>query len=326
MVVSSGPHVRPAVEVGVNEVRYRDVERRLWESVGVTPTEQHVHLSHAGVTIRAQEVGSGPSVVFVHGVANAGASWASLVCRLDGFRCIVIDRPGCGLSDPLVTGFDDVGRLAAFGDTLIVDVLDALGLESAHVVATSFGGYMALRGAAAHPDRIGRVVELGWTIGAPIARTPFVMRLASAPVVGRMLAAVPPNERMVRTIFRSIGLRAALDAGRITQPMLDWFLSMLRDTDTMRNELAAGPRILTPIRGINDSILLPHSLLAKIHTPVQFLWGDEDPMGGADIANAFVAHLPNAELELMAGAGHAVWMDDADHAAKTTRAFLERVV
>lgn len=193
----------------MNEVRYREAERRLWESVGVTPTEQRLHLGRTGVTLRVQEVGQGPAVVFVHGASNSGSSWAPLVARLDGFRCVVLDRPGCGLSDPLATGFDDLERLGAFADSLIVDVLDAMGLDGAHVVATSFGGYIALRTAAAHPDRIGRMVEFGWTVGAPIARMPLLMRLASVPMVGRLLTAVPPNERAVRAMFRAIGLRQA---------------------------------------------------------------------------------------------------------------------
>jgi pimeloyl-ACP methyl ester carboxylesterase len=235
---------------------------------------------------------------------------------------VVLDRPGCGLSDRLVTGFDDVERLAAFADALIVDVLDAMGLERAHVVATSFGSYMALRAAAAHPDRIGRMVVLGWPIGAPIARTPMVMRIANVPIVGRLLSRVPPSERTVRMMFRGIGLRRALESGRISDEALDWFLALLRDTDTMRNEIEAGPRIILPLRGMNERVLLPVSLLGRIQTPIYFLWGEEDPFGGADVARRFTRHLANAELELVPGAGHAVWMDDPDLAATTTRTFL----
>ena len=306
----------------MNEVRYREAERRLWESVGVEPIEQRVHLGRTGVTVRVQEVGRGPAVVLVHGASNSGSSWAPLVARLEGFRRLILDRPGCGLSDPLATGLDDVARLGAFADGLIVDVLDALGLDHAHVVATSFGGYIALRTAAAHPDRIGRMVEFGWTIGAPIARLPVIMRLAGVPVVGRLLAAVPPNERAVRALFRHIGLRQALDAGRVSQEMLDCYLALLRDTHTMRNEIRAGPRVLRPLRGMDDRVLLSPTLLAKIDTPLHFLWGEEDPFGGAEIARRFVAQLPNAELELVPGAGHAVWIDDPDRAATTTRQFL----
>jgi pimeloyl-ACP methyl ester carboxylesterase len=306
----------------MNEARYRQAERRLWTSVGVIPTEQRVQLARTGITVRVQKVGQGPAVVLLHGTSNSGASWAPLVARLDGFHCVVLDRPGCGLSDPLVTRFADLERLGAFADTLVIDLLDAMELDRAHLVATSFGGYLALRTAAAHPDRIGRMVEFGWTFGAPIAGVPLLMRLASVPLVGRLLAAVPPNERAVRAMLRRIGLRQALEAGRVPQEVVGCYLALLRDTDTMRNELRAGPRLIFPFRGLDERVLLPADLLATIQAPVYFLWGEDDPFGGADIAQRFVTQLPNVELELLPGAGHAVWIDDPDHAATTTRRFL----
>ena len=308
----------------MNEARYRAAENRLWASVAVRPTERVLELGRTGVNVRVQELGEGPTVVFVHGGSICGASWAPLVAHLDGFRCVLLDRPGCGLSAPLATGFDDVARLGAFADSFVADVLDALDLDRAHVVATSFGGYTALRSAAAHPERIDRLVELGYPIGAPVDRVPMVMRVTAIPLFGRLAASVPPTPRAVRMIFRGIGLRQALEAGRITQEMLDWFLSMLRDTNTMRNELRAGPRIILPLHGLNDDLLLPDALLERIKAPTFFLWGEEDPFGGSDVARAFVARVPNAELELMPGAGHAVWMDDAEHVAKAIGAFLSR--
>lgn len=306
----------------MNEARHREVEQRLWASVGVTPTERHVHLDRTGVSVRLQEVGEGPLVLFVHGASNTGTSWAPLVARLDGLRCVLLDRPGCGLSEPITARLDDVGRLASFADALLVDVLDAIGAESAVVVATSFGGYLALRSAAAHPDRITRTIEIGWSIGAPIAKTPMAMRLAVVPGLRRLLLAIPPSERMVRAMLKSIGLRHAIESGQFSQEALDWFRSLLRDTDTMRNELHSLPPILTPIKGVNESILFGNELLASITTPVRFLWGEDDPMGGAEIARAFVARIPDAELEMMAEAGHAPWMDDPDHVAATVRRFL----
>lgn len=308
-------------DVVMDETRYREAERRLWESLGLFPTEQRVHLEHSGVTIRVQEVGEGPAVVFVHGASNSGASWAPLVARVEGFRCVIMDRPGAGLSAPPTTVFDDAESLVTFADTLVIDVLDAMGLDSAHLVATSFGGYAALRAAAAYPHRIRRMVEFGWTVGAPLARLPALMRVASIPAVGRLMTTLPVNERVVRAMFRRIGLRQALEAGRVAQEVIDCYLALLRYTDTMRNELAASRWIMTP-RGLDDRIVLPHTMLASIQAPIYFLWGEEDPFGRADIARDFVKHIPNAELELLPGTGHAVWIDDPDHAAKVTSTFL----
>jgi 2-hydroxy-6-oxonona-2,4-dienedioate hydrolase len=308
----------------MNEDRYRESEQRLWQSLGVSPTELRVRLPRIGVTVRIQEVGQGPAAVFVHGGSNSGTSWAPLAAQLSGFRCVLLDRPGCGLSDPLDARFDDVRALGTFAEALIVDVLDAMQIDKAHVVATSFGGYMALRTAAAHPERMGRMVQLGWTIGAPTAGFPLIMRITGVPALAWLMTAVPPNERMVRMMFRSIGLRQALDAGRISQEAIDWFVALLRDTDTMRNEIKAGPRIIK-LRGMNNSVLLPESLLASIRTPIYFLWGQQDPFGGEDIAREFVKSVPNCQLEIMPEAGHAVWMDDPAHVANATANWLSQM-
>ena len=236
----------------------------------------------------------------------------------------MLDRPGCGLSDPLPTPPDDIADIEAYADNLIADLLDVLGLAEAHVVATSFGGYFALRGAAAHPDRIDKVLEFSWPFGAPMAKVPLAMRLGSLGGVGWLMARVPPTERAVRMLLRQIGLGAALESGRFDQASLDWYVALLRDTHTMRNEFEASPKLVSPIHGLNEQVLLPARLLADIGSPVYFLWGEDDPNGGADIAREFVGQLPNAELEMMAGAGHAPWIDDPDHAAAVTKDFLGR--
>jgi pimeloyl-ACP methyl ester carboxylesterase len=60
----------------------------------------------------------------------------------------------------------------------------------------------------------------------------------------------------------------------------------------------------------------------RISAPVRFVWGEGDPFGGPAIAREFAAAFPDASLELLAGVGHAPWMDDAEHAARQVRAFL----
>ncbi len=183
----------------MDAARYREVEARLWSSLGAAPRERWVHLRTADAIVRVQELGEGPPMLFLHGGAVCGSCWAPLVARLAGFRCLVLDRPGCGLSDPLPAGLADIGRLQAFSDELVADVLDALDVEHAHVAATSFGGYMALRSAAAHPDRLDSLLLFGFPVGAPIGRTPFVMRFGGAPGTAQLMGAIPPNPRMVRT-------------------------------------------------------------------------------------------------------------------------------
>ena len=280
-----------------------------------------IQLPRVGTRLRVQEVGDGPPIVFVHGASNSGTSWAGLVAEMPEFRCLLIDRPGCGLSERHGRRFRDVADLTRFAEELVLDVLEQLELERPALLGTSFGGNVVLRAAAALGERIERLVALGWSMGAPIAHTPFSMRLASIPGLGPLLFRLPVSRGMVKRVLKQVGLEDAFDNGVITDEFVDCFRSLLNDTDTMANELDQGPPVITPIKGFNDSVLIPDDVLASIQVPTYFLWGTNDPMGGEAIARAFTAKVPGSTLEMMPG-GHAVWVDDPKRVAARVAAFL----
>jgi pimeloyl-ACP methyl ester carboxylesterase len=273
--------------------------------------------------VRVQETGEGPPVLLIHGAANAGTSWMSLMAKLPDFRCIALDRPGCGLSEPIVDGpLRDLDAIESYADRLVTDTLDALELSSAAVLATSYGGYFALRGAAANPSRVDSIVEYSWLMGAPMDKVVMAMRLSALPGMRTATTRMPVTRTMVKALLRQIGLERAIESGTFTEEMIDWFLSLQRDTDTMANDLRSSPKIITPLRGLNERMLHTDEILARVTMPTLFLWGDEDPNGGASVANKFVARLPDAQLEVIPRAGHAPWIDELDLCAERTRAFL----
>ena len=310
--------------MGSDETKYRDVERRLWGSVGLEPTERRLPLRRLDVTVRVQEIGRGPAVVLIHGASVAGTSWLNLVQGLSGFRCIMLDRPGCGLSDPLAgvagkAGIDAVTRAA---DLLIPDLLDALDLPDAHVLGTSLGGFFALRAAAAAPERVRRVVLYSWSMGVPMDHTPLVMRFAGIPGIGQITARMPISRASAKMMLRQVGLKGAIDSGKFNAEMLEWFVALLRYTPTLLNEIRSSPKLITPVKGLNRAILFSDELLARVTSPVYCFWGEDDPNGGAETAKQFVARLPHCTLELVPDAGHAPWIDEPERATTSTRAFL----
>ncbi len=307
--------------VATDITRYREAEDRVWMALGIQPTERTVTLP-AGNRVRVLEHGEGEPVLFVHGASVAGASWADLARVLGDFRCLLLDRPGCGLSDPLPDPPRDIDEVEAYADGLIADVLDALGLDAAPVVATSYGGYFALRGAAAHPDRIPKLVELSWPFGAPMEKVAFVMRMQTVPGAAALAARLPVTRGMVKSMLRQIGLERAIRTGAFDDSRLDWTVALLRHTDTQRNDTTASPKLVRPVRGLDGRVLLSDELLSRVTMPSLFLWGDEDPNGGEAIARAFTARLPDATLDLVREAGHAPWFDQLDHCAARIRSFL----
>ena len=304
----------------MNPDRYLEVERRLWASIGLDPIERVVTLSRLGTKVRVLDVGDGPPILFVHGGSASGANWAPLIAHLDGFRCLLLDRPGCGLSAPLDDDLSDLDRFGAVAGELVADVLDGLDLPKAHVVATSLGGHLALRGAAAHPDRIDRMVEFGFVPGAPLSHLPMSMRIATLPGVGRLMTSIPPTRSTIRMILRQLGMGPALKDGRISPEMVDWFHALLRFTPTMRNESNL-PRALVEKAGTGAGVL-PAKLLSEVRCPILFAWGETDPMGGADVARSFVSLVPGAELELWPETGHAPWVEHPERAAALVADFL----
>jgi 2-hydroxy-6-oxonona-2,4-dienedioate hydrolase len=307
-----------------DEATYRAAEQRLWDSVGLAPSERRVHLRNLDVEVRVQEVGEGPPVVLIHGASNGGSSWANLVQGLTGFRCIMVDRPGCGLSNPMPgdAGTAHVDAVKRAADLLLADLLDALALPTAHVMGTSFGGFFALRAAAAAPRRVRRVVLFSWSMGVPMDHTALVMRIAGIPGLGQVTGRIPVSRSSAKMMLRQIGLKGAIDSGKFDDMMLDWYVALLQHTPTLRNEIRSTPKIITPIKGLNQALLFTDEELSRISSPVHCFWGEDDPNGGAETAERFVARLPHATLELVADAGHAPWIDEPERASASTRAFL----
>ena len=103
------------------------------------------------------EAGTGEPVILLHGL---GATKASFLPTLDAlapsYRAIGVDLPGFGDSaKPLFGAYD-----APFFARAVTALLDALDLDSAHVVGNSMGGRVALELGLEHPDRVERLVLL----------------------------------------------------------------------------------------------------------------------------------------------------------------------
>lgn len=294
---------------------YLAAEDRFWRTVGATPIQHTVRLASTGTTVRVLEVGTGEPALFIHGGPNAGSTWVPLVGRLTGLRCLLVDRPGTGLSAPYPI---TVGNLPRIGATLVGEILDGFGIERAHVVASSFGGHLALRSAAATPERFLRMVQMACPALSPGERLPAFMRMLTRSSVRRIVNLLPPNERAARMIMRRIGHGASLDAGRMPQAFVDWYLALQRHTDTMVNDGDLIGRLIP--RG--DEVRLSDDLLRRVTVPTLFWWGADDTFGGEAVARRFVTTMPQAEFTMVPEAGHLPWLDDPEGAAAATLDFL----
>lgn len=104
-----------------------------------------------GVRIAYQQVGLGPPLILIHGLATNRAFWYAPIARrlAHRFQVTMYDLRGHGFSDMSEHGYRPVDMV----DDLR-GLMDGLGIERAHIVGHSYGGAVGLSFAAAHPERV----------------------------------------------------------------------------------------------------------------------------------------------------------------------------
>ncbi|WP_293368400.1 alpha/beta hydrolase [Nevskia sp.] len=115
------------------------------------------------VTIAFQQMGEGPDLLFVHGLAASRAFWFLQYAMplSKHFRITLFDVRGHGYSSMPTSGYEAV---KAAED--ITGLLDHLGIASCVLVGHSYGGGVALEFAGLHPDRVEKLVVLDTKINA----------------------------------------------------------------------------------------------------------------------------------------------------------------
>jgi pimeloyl-ACP methyl ester carboxylesterase len=142
-----------------------------------------------GVTIHLRSGGSGPAVVLLHGYGETGDMWAPMAADLARDHTVIVpDLRGLGLSSKPAGGFD---KKTQAGD--VADVLTALGVQQADVVAHDIGNMVAFQFAAQHPERVRRLV----LIDAPVPGVGPWEEVLKNPLLWHFRFGGPDMERLV---------------------------------------------------------------------------------------------------------------------------------
>jgi pimeloyl-ACP methyl ester carboxylesterase len=300
----------------VRTERYLKAEMRLWQHYGLEPQERFLQLDPPAARLRVLEVGSGEPVLFVHGTVGPGA-WASLISELDGFRSIVLDRPGWGLSSPIDFSRQNYSDLVAH---ILEGALDALELERTHVVGGSIGTVWALRLASQHTSRVGRIVLMGGGPIVPDAGVPGIIRLIASPA-GALMVRLPDTPARLRSILRQSGHEPSLDAGRIPDEFIDWRVAVGRETSSMSHEREM-VRAIVKGKSYRPGLTFDDAELAAIPHPTLHVYGTADPVGSTAIWTRVADALPRGELRVVEGAGHMPWFDEPGLVSEEVGHFL----
>lgn len=301
---------------------WRGAERRLWGEYGLSMRERFIEAGNPPTRIRVLECGDpqGTPVVFVAGGLGEAAAWVDLLPRLTSFRCITLDRPGSGMSDPLDQGKNVHPSEQA--REVLQAVLEDAGLSSASFVANSMGGWWTIQLARAHPDRVSRMVLIGCPALLLSTSAPLPMRLMSIPGLGRLLARlmVSRTPEDTRKLPETLGHPPNVWEGwpEIRKEVLHLSSQLPHFVQSWHHLLR---QFLRPW-GANRHLSISPEDLRQLTQPILLIWGESDPFGGLDVARETLKHLPHARMEVV-GSGHLPWWDDPAECAHQIETFLQ---
>lgn len=244
-------------------------------------------------TVRYREMGSGPPVVFVHGLLVNGLLWRKVVPRLAGeLRCIVPDLPLGSHDVPLDAGADvSPGGVAR----LIADFVEGLGLEDVTLVGNDSGGALCQLVVTRTPERIGRLVLTSCdaydNFLPPLFR--YLQLLARVPggaVVGMQMLRV----RALRRLPIAFGWLVKRPIERAVEDA--YVAPILRDAGVRRDTTAF-------LKGIDKrDTLAAAERFGEFGKPVLIAWSAEDKVFPLRYGERLAAAFPNARLETIADA------------------------
>ncbi|MFB6285436.1 MAG: alpha/beta fold hydrolase [Candidatus Bipolaricaulia bacterium] len=254
-----------------------------------------------GIRIAYDRRGQGPSLVMIAGIGyGAWVFEKQLPAFTPHFDTIAFDNRGVGDSDKP----DEPYSIDLFAqDTL--GLMDALDIERAHVLGVSQGGMVALQMALDAPDRVARLILGATTHGGPNIDYPDMEVIQ---FLGQRSGT--PEERFQKGLELSFS-----DAFRRSNPPE---LERLRDQlrDRRQPDDAYNRQAMAPIT------FNAEPRLGEIIHPALVITGSADRVVPPANSERLAEKLPNAQLEILNGAGHLCFIERAETFNQTAIQFL----
>ncbi len=269
-----------------------------------------VRLSRGVTCYRWDGPVNGPVAVCVHGLTTASHVWDAVVrvLVLMGFRTLRYDLYGRGRSDR-PDGVQD----RAFFLTQLRELLDAQGVDGRFtLIGYSMGGAIASAFAAAHPERLERLVLL-----APSGLGHLTSR------AGRFAERVPVLGDSLMLLLGGVLLRREIRRSA-TEPCAVEGLPAAQMAETRTRGFL--PAVLSSRRHMLREDMEPcHRRIAAQRIPVLAIWGESDPVIPLSAMGRLAQVNPAARHEMVEGAGHGLPYTHPKHIHAALQSFLREV-
>jgi 3-oxoadipate enol-lactonase len=259
-------------------------------------------VDNKGVRLHWDEQGQGSPILLIMGHRYSSALWYSILPALAAqHRVIWFDNRGAGQSG--ATKRVSVQELA--GDALAV--MDAAGVERAHIFGVSMGGVIAQELALLQPQRV-RSLMLGCT-GLLSAEKP------RAPEIVTLLYHLPPQ--VMSMVLRRNGANHGYGAAASPEAVAYDQAMVAKDIHD-RSGLAAQARAMLHYRTTKQAV-------AGLTMPALVLHGDEDSVVPFSYGEELAATLPNSQFVRLEGAGHNFLVARGEQSAAAVLDFVRGV-
>jgi pimeloyl-ACP methyl ester carboxylesterase len=220
------------------------------------------------------EQGEGPPALFIHGVPLNGYHWRHVIDRVGQIRrCIAIDLMGLGYTE--IAPEQDVSFTAQA--KMLAEVLDALDIDRAHLVANDSGGAIAQIFAAHHAERLHSLVLTNCDVhdGWPPPQVLPLMERARAGTLGAVFQPMIERPDLARERFErgeSVPLfRSFADPSVLTDEVIRLYLQPLFSSQT---RIDAFGRYWLGFD--NKHTVAIHEALKTLDVPTLIVWGLKD--------------------------------------------------
>ncbi len=242
---------------------------------------------------------AGSAVICLHGAGPGASSWSNFVRNVGPLsqrhRVILADMPNYGKSD------DFIGNDPDLNVHVTVGLMDALGIEKAHLIGNSAGASASLNLAVDHPDRVLKIVAMG-----PGSRaSTFVPQ----PTEGiKVLSAGHMNPSM--EALRALANVMLYDSSQISDEALQVRVdTALRHLDAHRKNREAAQR---EGRGFTGRPMGPARDYSTIQCPVLPVWGRDDRVNPFDTGLVLLRDIRTANMFIFNNCGHWAQFEHAD--------------
>jgi 2-hydroxy-6-oxonona-2,4-dienedioate hydrolase len=271
------------------------------------PTEQGV--------LRYHEAGDGPPLLLLHGsgpgVTGRRNFRGNLPVLAEHFRCLILEFPGFGVSDP------GEGHPMATAADAAIRFLDGLGLDQVDVIGNSMGGIVGTRLALAQPDRVRRLVTIGG-----IGRNIF----SPAPGEGIKLlmdfTEEPSREALVRWLHSMV-----FDPAIVTEQMIEERWAQATEPSTLESarRMYSKAAFAAMAQAMDASDEPPYwAMLHRLRAETMVTWGRDDRVSPVDMALLPMRTIPKGELHVFPNCGHWVMIEQKAAWESAVIAFLTR--